>query len=136
EGMILGTAGFTAALALLRMLENRQSPDIGPLAVTGATGGVVVDAKGVEAGGKDHAFARHPSESWNLFLLLFQMISGYRSRQSGFLDSASSIFQIRFQALMAFSRDMADSMVPCCSYQTSVWTPCCLVKPATKSFLC
>lgn len=40
ESMILGTAGFTAALALLRMLENRQTPELGPLAVTGATGGV------------------------------------------------------------------------------------------------
>jgi putative YhdH/YhfP family quinone oxidoreductase len=40
ESMILGTAGFTAALALLRMTENRQTPDLGPLAVTGATGGV------------------------------------------------------------------------------------------------
>ncbi|TYT23699.1 YhdH/YhfP family quinone oxidoreductase [Luteimonas viscosa] len=40
ESMILGTAGFTAALALLRMQENRQSPSLGPLAVTGATGGV------------------------------------------------------------------------------------------------
>jgi putative YhdH/YhfP family quinone oxidoreductase len=40
EAMILGTAGFTAALALYRMLENGQSPTQGPLAVTGATGGV------------------------------------------------------------------------------------------------
>ncbi len=40
ESMILGTAGFTAALALLRMHENRQVPELGPLAVTGATGGV------------------------------------------------------------------------------------------------
>ncbi|MDO5504719.1 MAG: YhdH/YhfP family quinone oxidoreductase [Pseudoxanthomonas suwonensis] len=40
EAMVLGTAGFTAGLALLRMLENRQSPAHGPLAVTGATGGV------------------------------------------------------------------------------------------------
>lgn len=40
ESMILGTAGFTAALALLRMQENGQQPDRGPLAVTGATGGV------------------------------------------------------------------------------------------------
>lgn len=40
ESMILGTAGFTAALALLRMHENRQTPALGPLAVTGATGGV------------------------------------------------------------------------------------------------
>ena len=40
EAMTLGTAGFTAALALYRMLENGQTPDHGPLAVTGATGGV------------------------------------------------------------------------------------------------
>lgn len=40
ESMIVGTAGFTAALALFRMQDNRQSPDLGPLAVTGATGGV------------------------------------------------------------------------------------------------
>lgn len=40
ESMILGTAGFTAALALHRMLDNRQVPSMGPLAVTGATGGV------------------------------------------------------------------------------------------------
>ncbi|HEY4559859.1 MAG TPA: alcohol dehydrogenase catalytic domain-containing protein, partial [Lysobacter sp.] len=38
EAMILGTAGFTAALALYRMLENGQAPAHGPLAVTGATG--------------------------------------------------------------------------------------------------
>ncbi|RRU15847.1 YhdH/YhfP family quinone oxidoreductase [Stenotrophomonas sp. 278] len=40
EAMIIGTAGFTAALALLRMVDNRQTPAHGPLAVTGATGGV------------------------------------------------------------------------------------------------
>ena len=40
ESMILGTAGFTAALALYRMKDNRQAPELGPLAVTGATGGV------------------------------------------------------------------------------------------------
>jgi len=40
ESMILGTAGFTAALALLQMQDNRQSPELGPIAVTGATGGV------------------------------------------------------------------------------------------------
>jgi acrylyl-CoA reductase (NADPH) len=40
EAMILGTAGFTAALGLLRMTENRQTPALGPIAVTGATGGV------------------------------------------------------------------------------------------------
>ncbi len=40
ESMGLGTAGFTAALALYRMEANGQQPDMGPLCVTGATGGV------------------------------------------------------------------------------------------------
>jgi acrylyl-CoA reductase (NADPH) len=40
EAMCIGTAGFTAALALRRMLENHQRPDMGPIAITGPTGGV------------------------------------------------------------------------------------------------
>jgi NADPH2:quinone reductase len=40
EAMVLGTAGFTAALAVRRMQENHQTPAMGPIAVTGATGGV------------------------------------------------------------------------------------------------
>lgn len=40
EAMALGTAGFTAALALRRMLENHQNPELGTVAVTGASGGV------------------------------------------------------------------------------------------------
>jgi NADPH2:quinone reductase len=38
--MGIGTAGFTAALAIHRMEQNGQQPDHGPIAVTGATGGV------------------------------------------------------------------------------------------------
>jgi putative YhdH/YhfP family quinone oxidoreductase len=40
ESMVIGTAGFTAALALLRMQDNRQTPALGPIAVSGASGGV------------------------------------------------------------------------------------------------
>lgn len=40
EAMILGTAGFTAALCLDRFLENQQRPMHGPILVTGASGGV------------------------------------------------------------------------------------------------
>ncbi len=40
EAMAIGTAGFTAAMALRRMLENHQAPDMGPIAITGPTGGV------------------------------------------------------------------------------------------------
>jgi putative YhdH/YhfP family quinone oxidoreductase len=40
EAMIIGTAGFTAALSLYRMEQNDQRPELGPVVVTGATGGV------------------------------------------------------------------------------------------------
>jgi len=40
EAMQIGTAGYTAALAIHRMEQNGQSPDGGPIVVTGATGGV------------------------------------------------------------------------------------------------
>lgn len=38
--MTLGTAGFTAAVAIHQMEKNGQSPEQGEIAVTGATGGV------------------------------------------------------------------------------------------------
>ncbi|MCP3675507.1 MAG: YhdH/YhfP family quinone oxidoreductase, partial [Gammaproteobacteria bacterium] len=38
--MIIGTAGFTAALAIDRMEQNDQSPEQGAIVVTGASGGV------------------------------------------------------------------------------------------------
>ncbi|ETT86411.1 acryloyl-CoA reductase [Viridibacillus sp. FSL R5-0477] len=40
EAMIIGTAGFTAALSVLRLEENSVSPEKGKILVTGATGGV------------------------------------------------------------------------------------------------
>ncbi len=40
DAMALGTAGFTAALALQRMEQNGQKPAMGPIVVTGASGGV------------------------------------------------------------------------------------------------
>ncbi|MGN6418029.1 MAG: YhdH/YhfP family quinone oxidoreductase [Pseudobacter sp.] len=40
ECMILGTAGFTAASALFKMELMGQNPQMGPIVVTGATGGV------------------------------------------------------------------------------------------------
>jgi NADPH2:quinone reductase len=54
EVMAIGTAGFTAAIAMIRLEENSQSPDHGPVIVTGATGGVgsiavdMLAAKGFE----------------------------------------------------------------------------------------
>ena len=65
EAMILGTAGFTAALALLRMTENRQTPELGPLAVTGATGGVGSLAVAIfrKAGFEVHAISGKPEHA-------------------------------------------------------------------------
>ncbi|MBU1364803.1 MAG: oxidoreductase [Gammaproteobacteria bacterium] len=40
DAMALGTAGFTAALGIVRMEENGLRPSKGPVIVTGATGGV------------------------------------------------------------------------------------------------
>ncbi|MCH8895583.1 MAG: oxidoreductase [Proteobacteria bacterium] len=40
QAMTLGTAGFTAALAITRMEHNGLVPSAGPVVVTGATGGV------------------------------------------------------------------------------------------------
>jgi NADPH2:quinone reductase len=40
QAMQIGTAGYTAALAIHRMEQNNQTPDAGPIVVTGATGGV------------------------------------------------------------------------------------------------
>ncbi len=65
ESMILGTAGFTAALALLRMTDNRQQPGLGPLAVTGATGGVGSLAVDIfsSAGYEVHAVSGKPEQT-------------------------------------------------------------------------
>ncbi|GLQ87042.1 oxidoreductase [Dyella flagellata] len=59
ESMILGTAGFTAALALLRMQDNGQTPALGPIAVSGASGGVGMLAIDIftQAGYEVHAIS-------------------------------------------------------------------------------
>ena len=40
EAIALGTAGLTVALSLHRMEQNGQNPEMGPIIVTGASGGV------------------------------------------------------------------------------------------------
>lgn len=40
DAMVIGTAGFTAALSLYRMKQNGQTPAMGAVVVTGASGGV------------------------------------------------------------------------------------------------
>ena len=65
ETMVIGTAGFTAALALLRMHDNRLTPGDGPLAVTGATGGVGSLAIAIfsRAGHEVHAISGKPAQA-------------------------------------------------------------------------
>ncbi len=54
EAMQIGTAGYTAALAIHRLEQNGQRPEDGPVVVTGATGGVgsiaidMLDGRGYE----------------------------------------------------------------------------------------
>jgi NADPH2:quinone reductase len=54
QAMLIGTAGYTAALAVHRMEQNGQAPERGPVVVTGASGGVgslaidMLDARGYE----------------------------------------------------------------------------------------
>ncbi|MGG3788899.1 alcohol dehydrogenase catalytic domain-containing protein, partial [Paenibacillus larvae] len=50
EAMILGTAGFTAALSVQRLEDNGLHPGQGPVAVAGATGGVGSHAVSMLAG--------------------------------------------------------------------------------------
>ena len=57
DAMTLGTAGFTAAQAIMLMEHNGLAPDRGPVAVTGATGGVGSVAIEILAKGGYHVVA-------------------------------------------------------------------------------
>ena len=50
DAMTLGTAGFTAAMSVIRLEENGLKPGTGPVLVTGATGGVGSIAVAILAG--------------------------------------------------------------------------------------
>jgi putative YhdH/YhfP family quinone oxidoreductase len=64
EAMVLGTAGFTAGLSLHRMLANGQRPELGPVVVTGASGGVGMLALDIltRAGFEAHAISGKPEQ--------------------------------------------------------------------------
>ncbi|MBS0590796.1 MAG: oxidoreductase [Proteobacteria bacterium] len=71
EAMVLGTAGFTAALSLYRMQQNGQIPAMGPIVVTGATGGVGSLAIDIltRAGFEAHAISGKPEHFDDLIAL-------------------------------------------------------------------
>ena len=62
DSMAIGTAGFTAALGLLQMEMNGQTPALGPIAVSGASGGVGMLAIDIysRAGYQVHAISGKP----------------------------------------------------------------------------
>lgn len=69
EAMALGTAGFTAGLAIVRMEENGLRPANGPVIVTGATGGVGSLAIDMLAGLGYHVVALTGKEAETDYLL-------------------------------------------------------------------
>ncbi len=68
RAMALGTAGFTAALALHRMQQNGQTKDKGPIVVTGASGGVGSVAVNILASQGYEVIAISGRESYYNFL--------------------------------------------------------------------
>jgi putative YhdH/YhfP family quinone oxidoreductase len=68
EAMALGTAGFTAALAVERMEHDGLKPGNGPVIVTGATGGVGSIAIDILAGAGYHVVALTGKEKETAYL--------------------------------------------------------------------
>lgn len=103
ESMILGTAGFTAALSLYRMEQNEQRPEQGPVVVTGASGGVGSLAIAIlaQAGYEPHAITGKVDQfDWLISLGARQCISRHElywgqrpletSRWAGAIDNVGS----------------------------------------------
>ncbi len=65
EAMAIGTAGYTAALCVLALERHGLTPDKGPIAVTGAAGGVgsVATALLAKRGFAVHAVTGRPQEA-------------------------------------------------------------------------
>lgn len=98
--MALGTAGFTAALAIHRMERNGQTPARGPIVVTGATGGVgslavdMLSGRGyqvIAVTGKQQAFDYLESLGAGTVLTREQLAPGSKpleaARYAGAIDS-------------------------------------------------
>jgi putative YhdH/YhfP family quinone oxidoreductase len=68
DAMALGTAGFTAGLAVVRMEHEGLAPGAGPVIVTGATGGVGSIAIDILAGLGHHVVALTGKEHESAYL--------------------------------------------------------------------
>ena len=66
EAATVGVAGYTAALAIDAMQANGWTPQAGPVAVNGATGGVASIGIDMLAGlgAEVHALTRQPDDGW------------------------------------------------------------------------
>ena len=100
RAMALGTAGFTAALAIHRMERNGQTPARGPIVVTGASGGVgslavdMLSSRGYEViavTGKQQSFDYLKSLGAGTILTREQLAPGSKpleaARYAGAIDS-------------------------------------------------
>ena len=68
ESMILGTAGLTAAIGLYKLERMGQSPEQGPVIVSGASGGVGTMAVGILAKAGYQVIASTGKEDVRIFL--------------------------------------------------------------------
>jgi acrylyl-CoA reductase (NADPH) len=68
DAMALGTAGFTAAMSVIRLEQNGLTPRGGPVVVTGATGGVGSLAVSILAGLGYHVTAVTGKDSEHAYL--------------------------------------------------------------------
>ena len=125
--MILGIAGFTAAIALYRMLDNRQTPELGPLGVTGATGGVGSLAVDIfsSAGFEVHAISGKAGQADYL-----QSIGAAQVLGRDVLDSKRPMESVRFGGGLD---NVGGGMLPACwrRLRLTVTSPRQASSPAT-----
>ncbi len=97
ESMILGTAGFTAALALQKLLDWGVEPDAGPVLVTGASGGVgslAVSLLAQQGFGVQAVSGKQDARSWLLHLGAQEVLP----RQTLTDDSGKPLLSARWAA--------------------------------------
>jgi putative YhdH/YhfP family quinone oxidoreductase len=88
ESMMFGTAGFTAALCWIRMHQNGQRPDHGPILVSGASGGV--GSFSIKLWSQNHYVVEAISSSQHYFSYLKTLGASVIHPLETFLQSPSS----------------------------------------------
>ncbi len=88
ESMAYGTAGFTAALSVHKLLKQGVRPEDGPVLVTGATGGVGSVAVSILAGEGFHVTAASGKDAEDFLISLGAKEIVSRNQVSGGTDKA------------------------------------------------